>query len=177
AMYEEMAFKFVQHFVWIAYAMDRIGGQQENIWDEQDGFFYDVLRLPDGNGTRMKVRSMVGLLPMCASTIIEGETATRYPKLLELIALFKQRHPELVSQIAPTDQGFVGYKGRRLLSLVSKAKLERVLGYMLDENEFLGPFGIRSLSRYHLDHPFSFWVGHQEYSVQYLPAESNTGMF
>ena len=79
--------------------------------------------------------------------------------------------------MAPTDDGFIGYKGRRLLSILNKTKLERVLGYLLDENEFLGPYGIRSLSRYHQDHPFSFWVGGQEYKVEYLPAESNTGMF
>jgi hypothetical protein len=120
---------------------------------------------------------MVGLLPLCASTVVENATATRYPKLTELIALFKQRHPELISHIAPTEKGFTGYKERRLLSILNKAKLERVLGYLLDENEFLGPHGIRSLSRYHLDHPFSLWVGGQEYKVQYLPAESNTGMF
>jgi len=96
---------------------------------------------------------------------------------MELIALFRKRHPELASHVAPTDAGFIGYKGRRLLSILNKKKLERVLGYLLDENEFLGPHGIRSLSRYHLDHPFTFWVGHEEYKVQYLPAESNTGMF
>jgi hypothetical protein len=94
-----------------------------------------------------------------------------------MIALFRKRHPELVSHVVPTDEGFIGYKGRRVLSILSKKKLERVLGYLLDENEFLGPHGIRSLSRYHLDHPFTFWVGHQEFKVQYLPAESNTGMF
>ena len=94
-----------------------------------------------------------------------------------MIALFKQRHPELISQVAPTDDGFVGEGNRRLLSILNKDKLVRVLAYLLDENEFLGPHGIRSLSRYHLDHPFSFWVGDQEYKVQYLPAESNTGMF
>jgi hypothetical protein len=94
-----------------------------------------------------------------------------------LVALFKKRHPDLVAHIAPTEQGFIGYKDRRLFSLLTKTKLERVLGYLLDENEFLGPYGIRSLSRYHLDHPYSFWVGNQEYKVQYLPAESNTGMF
>ncbi len=176
-VYEEMAFKFVQHFVWISYAMDRIGEHHDGIWDEQDGFFYDVLRLPGGKATRLKVRSMVGLLPLCASSIIEADTATRYPKLTELVALFKKRHPDLISQIAPTEQGFIGYKGRRLLSILNKAKLERVLGYMLDENEFLGPYGIRSLSRYHLDHPFSFFVADREYKVQYIPAESDSGMF
>jgi hypothetical protein len=176
-MYEEMAFRFLQHSVWIAYAMDRMGDHHDSIWDEEDGFFYDVLRFPDGNATRLKVRSMVGLLPLCASAIVEADVATRYPKLLELVDLFKKRHPELIKHISPDEKGFIGYKGRRLLSTLNKHKLERVLRYLLDENEFLGPYGIRSLSRYHLDHPFSFWVGSAEYRVQYLPAESNTGMF
>jgi len=176
-MYEEVAYRFVQQFAWIAYAMDRLGEHHDEMWDEEDGFFYDVLRLPDGNATRLKVRSMVGLLPLCASTFLEGRTAARYPKLTELIALFKTRHPEVIAHIAPVEKGFIGYNDRRLLALLNKKKLERVLGYMLDENEFLSPYGIRSLSRYHLDHPFSFCVGGQEYKVQYLPAESNTGMF
>jgi hypothetical protein len=96
---------------------------------------------------------------------------------MEMIQQFLNRHPDLVSQVAPTDAGFMGFNGRRLLSILNKKKLERVLAYMLDENEFLGPYGIRSLSRYHLEHPFIFNVGGQEYKVQYLPAESNTGMF
>jgi mannosylglycerate hydrolase MGH1-like protein len=176
-MYEEIAFKFVQHFMWIAYAMDRLGERHDEMWDEQDGFFYDLLRLPDGHAIRMKVRSMVGLLPLCASTVFEPDFAGRYPKLMEMIALFRKRHPELISHVAPTDEGFTGHKGRRLLSILNKKKLERVLAYLLDENEFLGPHGVRSLSRYHLEHPFVFHVGGQEYKVQYLPAESNTGMF
>ena len=176
-IYEEIAFKFVQHFMWIAYAMDRRGEHHDEMWDEQDGFFYDLLRLPDGQAMRLKVRSLVGLLPLCASTVFEADAVTRHPKLMELIAQFRERHPELVSQVAPTDAGFIGYKERRLLSILNKQKLERVLGYLLDENEFLGPHGIRSLSRYHLEHPFVFQVGGQEYKVQYLPAESNTGMF
>jgi hypothetical protein len=176
-MYEEIAFKFVQHFMWIAYAMDRLGEHQDEMWDEQDGFFYDLLRLPDGRAMRLKVRSLVGLLPLCASTVMEADVARSYPRLLEMIALFRKRHPELISHVAPTDAGFMGYKDRRLLSILNQKKLERVLAYMLDENEFLGPHGIRSLSRYHLEHPFVFHVGGQEYKVQYLPAESNTGMF
>ncbi|HEX4771388.1 MAG TPA: glucosidase [Bryobacteraceae bacterium] len=176
-MYEDVAFRFLQHFAWIAYAMDRIGDNHDEMWDDQDGFFYDVLRLPGGQATRLKVRSMVGLLPICASTFFEAGQAARHPRLMELIELFKKRHPDLVAHVAPTEQGYIGYQGRRLLSILNKAKLERVLGYLLDENEFLGPYGIRSLSRYHLDHPFSFWVGNQEFNVKYLPAESNTGMF
>ena len=177
AMYEDIAFKFIQHFMWISYAMDRIGQHHDEMWDEQDGFFYDLLRLPNGNAIRLKVRSMVGLLPLCACTVLEAHTTTRYPKLAEMVALLRKRHPEVISHLAPTDVGFVGYKGRRLLSILNKSKLERVLAYLLDENEFFGPHGIRSLSRYHLDHPFVFHAGGQEYKVQYLPAESNTGMF
>jgi hypothetical protein len=176
-MYEEVAFKFVQHFLWISYAMDRIGSNHDEMWDEQDGFFYDVLRLPDGQAMRLKVRSMVGLLPLCASTVFEASSVTRSAKLMELITQFRSRHPELMSQVAPTDAGFIGYKDRRLLSILNRQKLERVLGYLLDENEFLGPHGIRSLSRYHLERPFVFHVGSEEYKVQYLPGESNTGMF
>src|SRR5215475_5333542 len=127
SMYEEVAFKFFQHFMWISYAMDRIGEHRDEMWDEQDGFFYDLLRLPDGKATRLNVRSMVGLLPLCASTVIEAAAATRYPRLGEMIALFRKRHPELISHVAPTDEGFIGYKGRRLLSILNKKKLEKVL--------------------------------------------------
>jgi hypothetical protein len=177
SMYEEFAYKFIEDFLWIAYAMNRPGEHRDEMWDEEDGFFYDVLRMPDGRGQRLKVRSMVGLLPMAACTVVEAEIATKYPKLAELIELFKKRHPDVVSHVAPGDRGFLGYKDRRLISILNKKNLERILGYMLDENEFLGPHGIRSLSRYHLDHPYSFWVDGNEYKVQYLPAESNTGMF
>jgi hypothetical protein len=176
-MYEEVAYKFIQHFIWISYAMDRIGENHDEMWDEQDGFFYDLLRRPDGTAMRLRVRSMVGLLPLCASTVFDVDIGVRHPKLAEMITLFRKRHPELISHVAPTDEGFVGYKGRRLLSTVNKKKLQRILGYLLDENEFLSPYGIRSLSKYHLNRPFTFWVGHEEYKVQYLPAESNTGMF
>jgi len=177
AMYEEVAFKFLQHFMWISYAMDRIGEHRDEMWDEQDGFYYDLLRLPNGDATRLKVRSMVGLLPLCASTIFEGDMVSRHPKLMELIALFNKRHPELITQASPTDEGFIGHNGRRLLSILNKKKLQRVLGYMLDENEFLGPYGIRSLSKFHQNNPFKFHIGGHEYSVHYLPGESNNGMF
>jgi hypothetical protein len=175
--YEEYAYSFLQHFIWIAYAMDRIGENHDEMWDEEDGFFYDVLRLPDGSATRLKVRSMVGLLPLCASTIIEADTVTKRPRLMELIALFRERHPDVVAQVAPTAEGYIGYNERRLLSPLSQKRLERVLGYLLDENEFLSPYGIRSLSRYHQYHPFVFHAGGQEFTVSYLPGESNTGMF
>ena len=175
--YEEDAWNFLQHFLWISYAMDRIGDNHDEMWDEVDGFFYDVLRLPDGSATRLKVRSMVGLLPLCASTIFGPEDVLTHPRLAELIKLFTDRHPEVVAQVAPTEEGYIGTGGSRLLSPLSKKRLERVLRYLLDENEFLSPYGIRSLSRYHLDHPFVFYAGGQAHAVSYLPAESNTGMF
>jgi hypothetical protein len=175
--YEEYAFNFLQHFMWIAYAMDRIGDNHDEMWDEADGFFYDVLRLPDGSAMRLKVRSMVGLLPLCASTMFEPDFGAAHPRLVELIGLFRERYPEVVAQVAPTEEGYVGFNGRRLLSPLSKHRLERILGYLLDENEFLSPYGIRSLSSYHKDHPFVFNVGGQAHEVSYVPAESNTGMF
>jgi hypothetical protein len=176
-IYQDIAFKFVQHFMWITYAMDRRGENHDEMWDEEDGFFYDLLRLPNGQAMRLKVRSMVGLLPLCASTVFEGNIGQRFPKLMEMIELFRSRHPELVSQVSPTDSGFRGHNDRRLLAVLNKKKLQRVLAYLLDEKEFLGPYGIRSLSRYHEDHPFKFYVAHQPYEVRYLPAESDTGMF
>ncbi|HVN31149.1 MAG TPA: hypothetical protein VMT45_04120 [Thermoanaerobaculaceae bacterium] len=176
-VYEEFAFKFLENFIWISYAMDKVGEQQDDMWDERDGFYYDVLRLPDGKAFRLKVRSMVGLLPLCASTVFEQESVINHPKFMQLIALFRKRNPEVVAQVAPTMEGFIGYAGRRLLSPLTQTKLERVLSYLLDEKEFLSPYGIRALSRYHLENPFVFHVGGQELRVQYLPADSDTGMF
>jgi len=176
-LYEEIAYRFLEHFLWITYAMDRIGVNHDEMWDGGDGFFYDLLHFPDGRAVRLKVRSMVGLLPLCASTVFEQGIAKRHPRLMQLIELFRKRHPELLKHIAPADEQFIGHHGRRLLAVCNKEKIQRILRYMLDENEFLGPYGIRSLSRYHLEHPFVFHVGDEEYKVQYLPAESNTGMF
>ena len=177
SMYEEIAFRFLEHFAWITYAMDRIGANQDEMWDNEDGFFYDLLHFPNGDAMRLKIRSMVGLLPLCAATIFEPGAIASHPRILELVELFRKRHPEVVKQIAVMDGGFVGYADRRMTSVCSQQKLERILKYMLDENEFFSPYGIRSLSKYHLDHPFEFQFGGQQYKVQYLPAESNTGMF
>jgi hypothetical protein len=157
--------------------MDRIGINHDEMWDTQDGFFYDLLHFPNGDAVRLRVRSMVGLLPLCASTVFEHGVALRHPRLFELLQLFKKRHPEVIEKISPADERASGYAGRRLLAVCNKSKIERILAHMLDESEFFGPYGIRSLSRYHLEHPFVFRVGHEEYRVQYLPGESNTGMF
>ena len=175
-MYEEIAFRFLEHFLWITYAMDRIGVNRDEMWDTAEGFFYDLLHFPDGDAVRL-VRSMVGLLPLCASTVFEHGMVARHPRLFELLNLFMERHPEVVEKISPAAERSSGYEGRRLLAVCNKEKTERILRFMLDENEFFGPYGIRSLSRYHLDRPFIFRVEHEEHKVQYLPAESNTGMF
>ena len=176
-MYEEVAFRFIEHCIWITYAMDRIGESHDEMWDTQDGFFYDLLHFPNGDATRLKVRSMVGLLPLCASTVFEPGIAKKHPRMLELIQLFRERHPDVLNHLRGSEEELIGHGGRRLLAVLNKSKLQRVLSYMLDENEFLSPFGIRSLSRYHQQNPFVFHVEGQEYRVDYLPAESNTGMF
>jgi hypothetical protein len=177
-VYEEIAFKFLEQFLWITYAMDRIGEHHDEMWDGKEGFFYDLLHFPNGDAMRLKVRSLVGLLPLCASTVLESTGIVAHSaRLTELRNTFVKRHPELMKHIAPADGCFIGYAGRRLMSVCNKEKIERILAYMLDENEFFGPYGIRSISRYHLEHPFVFNLNGQEFKVQYLPAESNTGMF
>jgi hypothetical protein len=178
SIYEDIALRFMEHFLWITYAMDRIGDHHDEMWDPQDGFFYDLLHLPNGDAMRLKVRSLVGLLPLCASTVLEATgIVARSPRMREQVETFKKRHPDLLKHIAPADERFIGYDNRRLMAVCNKEKMERLLAYMLDENEFFGPYGIRSLSKYHLERPFIFNLSGQEYKVQYLPAESNTGMF
>ncbi len=172
--YEDMALKFSQHFLWIASAMIHVG-EDTGMWDEDDGFFYDVLRLPNGQAQRLKVRSMVGLLPLCAATTFEGELLARKPDLARQFERFLAARPELYAPIH--DPIKPGFAGRRLASILDETRLRRVLAKMLDENEFLSPFGIRSLSRYHADCPYVVHAGGQEYRVSYLPAESDTGMF
>ncbi|MFO0806554.1 MAG: glucosidase [Gemmataceae bacterium] len=172
--YADMCLKFVEHFLWIASSMTHMGGET-GMWDEEDGFFYDVLRLPDGRAERLKVRSMVGLLPLCAATVFDGRLIKQYPELGERLMWFLDSRPELRSSIH--DPVKPGVNGRRLASILDEQKLRRVLSKLLDENEFLGEFGIRSLSRFHEKHPFVMHVGGQEYRVDYLPAESDSGMF
>ncbi len=173
--YEEFVLKFVEHFFWIAAAVDPVGEHPDEMWDEEDGFFYDVLRLPDGAGTRIKVRSLVGLLPLCATTVIEADVIERYPQIAGQVGAFLQRNQDLLVNIA--DPLVPGVQGRRLLSLVNEDKLRRILARMLDEERFLGPHGIRSISRWHLEHPYVFTAGGAEHRVQYEPAESRSGMF
>ena len=143
------------------------------MWDEEDGFFYDVLRLPDGRAQRLKVRSMVGLLPLCAVTVFEGGLLEKYPEMVDRFRRFLEARPEL-RQLSSTTRSRSVVAGRRLASVLNETRLRRVLASMLNENEFLSPYGIRSLCRCHAEHPFVFHVGGQEYRVSYLPAESDT---
>ncbi len=177
SVYEEMAFRFLEHWAWITYAMDRVGVNHDEMWDSADGFFYDLLHLPNGDAMRLRIRSIVGLLPLCAASVFEEGMIARHPRIREMIELFRKRHPEVIKKISVADEGFIGYQGRKIASVCNKDKLQRILAYMLDENEFLSPYGIRSLSRYHDQHPFVFNLDGQEFKVAYLPAESNTGMF
>jgi hypothetical protein len=149
----------------------------DGMWDEEDGFYYDLLRLPDGSAARLKVRSMVGLLPLCATTVIEAWQRERIPKVSAQLLERARRMPELLKAIHPTGPGHYGVAERGILALVNPERLRRILSKMLDENEFLSPYGIRSMSKFHEQHPYVLNVGGEEYRVHYLPAESNTGMF
>ncbi len=171
--YGDFVGKFVDHLLWIATAMNRPG--PDGMWDEEDGFYYDLLRLPDGSSSRLKVRSIVGLLPLCATTTVEP-WQRELANAGHYIDRFKQM-PEVLKAIHPTGPGHFGVAGRGIVALLNPERLRRVLTRMLDENEFLSPYGIRSLSKYHRDHPYVINVGGREHRVEYLPAESNTGMF
>jgi hypothetical protein len=173
--YEGFIVKFVHHWFQIAMAMDPLGEHPDEMWDEQDGFFYDVLRLPDGTGRRIEVRSLVGLLPLCATSVLPAATIERFPGVIEQVRDYLDRNGDLLTGIS--DPRKPGVEGRRLLALVDEAKLRRILASMLDESKFLGAHGIRSVSKEHEDHPYIFELDGQTYSVRYEPAESDSGMF
>jgi len=172
--YLPMCHKFSEHFLWIASAMVR-ADDDTGMWDEEDGFFYDVLRTPDGSSRRLKVRSMVGLLPLCAVTVFEGNLMWKDPVLTGRLQRFLEERPRLRAFIH--DPLKIGCRGSMLTAILDEQRLRRVLATMLDENEFLGPHGIRALSRYHAANPYDFRVGDRDFRVPYLPAESDSGMF
>jgi hypothetical protein len=172
--YEDMAAKFAEHFYYIAAGMNKPG---QGMWDEEDGFYYDLLCLPDGSSQRLKVRSMVGLLPLCATTVIGEWQRESIPMASAQISRRLFRLPELFASMHPTGPGHYGVAERGIMAMVNQERLRRILTKMLDENEFLSPYGIRALSKFHEQHPFVFNVQGQEHRVDYLPGESNTGMF
>jgi hypothetical protein len=174
-IYEDMVFKFTEHFFYIASAMNRIG--EYGMWDEEDGFYYDLLRFPDGSATRLKVRSLVGLLPLCATTVIEKHERDILPRTTAALQDRYRRNPSIMDAVHPTGPGHLGIAERGMLALVNPERLRRILTKMLDENEFLSTYGIRSISKFHKEHPYILNVEGKEYRVDYLPAESDTGMF
>jgi hypothetical protein len=174
-LYEAMALKYFEHFLWIAAAMDNLSFTGIKLWDHADGIHYDVLRFPDGSGVSLKVRSLVGLMPLAATTVLPANLRERLPRFFEEAQWFLERHPHTAAVL--TVPLTVGAGGSRILSLVNPDKLRRILSYMLDENEFLSPYGIRSLSRHHAEHPYVFTAGGQEYRVAYVPGDSDSGMF
>jgi hypothetical protein len=147
------------------------------MWDEEDGFYYDVLRLPDGTESRLKVRSVVGLLPLCATTIIEPWQRERVPGAVSALAERLRKLPDLRENVHPTGPGHYGAGGRGIAALVNPDRLRWIISRMLYENEFLSPYGIRAVSRHYAEHPYVLTVGGQEYRVSYIPAESDTGIF
>jgi hypothetical protein len=173
--YEAMALKYFEHFLWIASSMDNLSYTGVKLWDNDDGIYYDVLRFPDGNGVRLKVRSLVGLLPLAATAVLPGDLRERLPRFFEEAQWFLEKHPYMATILTVPLE--VGAGGSRILSLVNRDKLRRILGYMLNENEFLSAYGIRSLSRFHAEHPYVFAAGGQEYRVGYVPGDSDSGMF
>ena len=172
--YVDMVIKFQEHYLWIAGTMSHLL-DDSGMWDEEDGFFYDVLRAPDGSAERLKVRSIVGLLPFCAATVFERPLMDKYPEIEEHFGRFLGAREALIKSIH--DPRTPGVSDRRLAAILDEQRLRRVLSKMLDENEFLSPYGLRSLSRYHADHPYVKNLNNQEYRVGYLPAESDSGMF
>jgi len=173
--YEDVASKFWEHFVYIAYAMNNLGDDGIALWDEADGFFYDVLHLSDGNHFPLKVRSMVGLIPLFAVETLEPELLARLPSFKRRLEWFIDNRPDLTRNLACMRTP--GRGERRLLSIVDHDRLRRVLRYMLDENEFFSPHGIRALSQTHRNHPYTLSVNGMEHRVDYEPAESSTGLF
>jgi hypothetical protein len=173
--YEDVASKFWEHFIYIAHAMSHRGQDGVGLWDETDGFFYDVLRFPDGRKHPMRIRSMVGLSPLFAVETLEPELLERLPGFKRRLEWFIDNRPDLVGNVACMRTAGMGE--RRLLSIATKDQLRRILQLMLDEEEFLSPHGIRALSRYHRDHPYQLGVNGMEHRVDYEPAESTTGLF
>jgi hypothetical protein len=173
--YQDVATKFFEHFLFISHAMRKGASGGIQLWDEEDGFFYDVLRYPDGTAGPLRLRSMVGIIPLFAVDTLEPSAMERYPAFVKRMRWFIENRPELAQHLAGIDDQGAG--GRRLLSIVGRTKLVRILSRVLDENEFLSPYGVRALSRAHKDHPYVAHIGGTERRVDYEPAESSTGLF
>lgn len=174
-VYEDMAIKFFEHYLYIAEAMENIGGAKGGLWNDEDGFFYDVLQLNDGDSISLKLRSIVGLIPMFAVEIIEHETLEKLPNFTKRMDWILKNKPELANLVSHWE--VEGKGGKHLISILRKTRLKRVLARMVDEKEFLSDYGIRSMSKIYEDEPFKFTVDGQNFTVKYTPAESDSRMF
>ncbi|HEY0545846.1 MAG TPA: hypothetical protein VGC91_10755 [Pyrinomonadaceae bacterium] len=174
-VYEDVASKFWEHFIYIAHAMNNLGHNNIELWNEEDGFYYDILHQPDGTHFPIKVRSIVGLIPLFAVGILEPEIVNKLKGFERRLEWFINNRPDLTSNVACVIEP--GRKERRLLAIMDEGKLRRVLKVMLDEEEFFSPYGIRALSRFHQEHPYKIQFDGTEYRVDYEPAESSTGLF
>jgi hypothetical protein len=173
--YEDVASKFWEHFIFIAHAMNNIGRDNVELWDEEDGFYYDVLHTRNGRHIPMRVHSMVGLIPLFAVETLEPEMLEHLPGFHRRMEWFIKNRPDLIGNVASME--IPGRKERRLLSVVNQDRLRRILKRMLDESEFLSPYGIRALSRFHLENPYTLRLNGREHRVDYEPGDSTTELF
>jgi len=173
--YSDIASKFFEHFIYIAGAMANLGENNQGLWDDQDGFFYDQLRLPDNTTEKMRVRSIVGLTPLFAAEILNTDDIMNNPIFHNRMKWFADNRPDLAGLVSRWNE--TKSNGKHLISLLRGYRMKSLLKYMLDENEFLSDYGIRSVSKYHLNNPYSVTVNGMEFSVKYTPAESDSGLF
>jgi hypothetical protein len=174
-VYEDIASKFFEHFVGITNAINTLCGS--GLWDEADGFYYDRISLSNGGSVPMKIRSIVGLMPMIAVSVADSVTVGRLPNFQKRYHWFLRNHPELAAHVSEIDNPETPGKPKRMLAIPSRDRLIRMLHYMLDENEFLSPYGIRSVSRFHKTHPFVLRWNSEDLAVDYNPGDSTTGLF
>jgi len=173
--YSDIASKFFEHFIYIAGAMANLGENNQGLWDDQDGFYYDQLRLPDNSTEKMRVRSIVGLIPLFAAEILDTNDIMNNPIFHNRMKWFSDNRPDLAGLVSRWNE--TKGNGKHLISLLRGYRMKSLLKYMLDENEFLSDYGIRSVSKYHLNNPYSVKVNGVEFSVKYTPAESDSGLF
>ncbi|GAB3893023.1 glucosidase [Larkinella knui] len=176
-VYEDLAIKYGEHFFYIAGSMANMGDVEgQGLWDEEDGFYYDMLRMPDGSWSRLRVRTLVGLIPLFAAQVVEDRKWGKLPRLESHMKWFMAQRPDLAALISNW-QGQAGEDNMHLLSLLRGHRMKALLRRMLDENEFLSPYGIRSISKTYAAHPYDYWLEGEKFSVRYTPAESDSGMF
>jgi hypothetical protein len=174
-VFEDLASKFWEHFVYIANSMNSLTDPQQSLWHEEDGFFYDHLTTPKCETIPIRARTMVGFVPLFGATVVDAFSCQRHPSFNRRRLWFIEHRPDLVESVGPMVTP--GAHNTLILGLVRTDQLRRMLAYMLDENEFLSPFGIRSVSRYHLEHPMVMQLDGQEYRLDYEPGESTTDLF